>query len=201
MSLLHDVIGDTDWLIRSIKMQYKLAEEPNLAICPNTALLSVTNQMPAFIPLIVSAMARCKCQMWPRPASLAPNTQSSTSSVCQNPLSANDASVFIILVRDGGVIQTSLCSAFFGLTLWNAPVGVRPGLFSPRVERQCGFHYSNKGCQRIRRTCRHWSLRANKRRGLCHPFVHVWSHISHLSLLGSPNLTEAFSRNPTDRII
>lgn len=198
MSLLHDVIGDTDWLIWSIKTQYKLAEEPNLAICPNTALLSATNQMPAFIPLIVSAMARCKCQMWPRPASLAPSTQPSTSSVCQNPLSANDASVFINLARDGGVIQTSFCCAFFGL---KRPSRCQTGLFSPRVERQCGFHYSNKGCQRIRRTCRHWSMRANKRQGLCHPFVHVWSHISHLSPLSSPNLTEAFSRNPTDRII
>lgn len=139
MSLLHDVIGDTDWLIWSIKMEYKLAEEPNLAICPNLAPLSATNQTPAFIPLIVSAMARCKCQMWPRPASLAPNTQPSMSSVCQNPLSADDASVFIILARDGGVIQTSFCSAFFGLTLWDASVGVRPGFSHPAWRANVAF--------------------------------------------------------------
>lgn len=109
------------------------------AICRNTALLSVTNQMPAFIPLIVSAMARCKCQMWPCPASLAPNVQPSTSSVCQNPPSANDASVFIILARDGGVIQTSFCSAFFGLTLWNAPVSVRPDFSHPAWSANVAF--------------------------------------------------------------
>lgn len=30
---------------------------------------------------------------------------------------------------------------------------------------------------------------------------HVWSHISHLSLLGGYNLPEAFSRNPADSVI
>lgn len=183
-------------------MEYRLAEEPNLAICPNPAPLSATNQMPTFIPLIVSAMARCKCQMWPRPASLAPNAQPSMSSVCQNPLSANDARIFFFNLSEGRRRHPNL---FLLRVLRSDPLKrlsqCSTGLFSPCVERQCGFHYSNKGRQRIRRTCRHWSMRANKRQGLCHPFVHVWSHISHLSLPGSPNLTEAFSRNPTDRII
>lgn len=180
-------------------MQYKLVEEPNLAICPNTALLSVTNQMPAFIPP--------HCQ---RNGTLSNVTTPSLTGT-------KHPAIHIFSLSESTLCQW--CQCFYNLSAarrrhpnlfllrvlrsdpLKRPSQWQTGLFSPCVERQRGFHYSNKGCQRIRRTCRHWSMRANKRQGLCHPFVHVWSHISHLPLLGSLNLTEAFSRNPTDRII
>lgn len=56
----------------------------------------------------------------------------------------------------------------------------------------------------VKRLCISWRRLiqlAHKCPGFCHPFVHVWSHISHLSLLGSYNLPEAFSRNPADSVI
>lgn len=81
-------------------------------------------------------------------------------------------------------------------------VSVSPAHSHPAGRAFVVFHHSDQDRQT---DCVYpggdWSSRLIKCPGFCHPFVHVWSHISHLSLLGSYNLQEAFSRNPADSVI
>lgn len=115
-----------------------------------------------------------------------------SSSVLRNPLLRWWWCVYLFML----FTQTTADSFSCSLTLWNSSVGVRPA-FSLSAGRTFFFF----PCQIIVYILAGRLIQSHKCPGFCHAFVHVWSHISHLSLLGNYNLPEAFSRNPADSVI
>lgn len=193
----------TEWKQQKICSSFHWWENKRRFSChpfKTLPLFSVSHQMPAFIPLIVSVMVSCKPQTRPHPASLTSTAVPSIPSVYQNSLM-----VFLYpclrAKASPETLETSACSSFCSLTLWNTSVSVRPGFSHSAWRAYVVFITQIKA---VKRSCISWQTliqRAHKCSAFCHPFVPMWSHISHLSLLGSYNLPEAFSRNPTDSVI
>lgn len=156
--------------------------------------------MPAFIPLIVSVMVSCKPQTRPHPASLTSTAVPSIPSVYQN-------SLMVLLypcMREKASPETLKPLPAPPSAAWpsETPQAVSDRAFLTLHGEPARFFITQ--IKAVKRSCISWWTLiqwAHKCSAFCHPFVPVWSHISHLSLVGSYNLPEAFSRNPTDSVI
>lgn len=129
----------------------------------------------AFITPADSMLMKCKLQTWPHPALL-----TSTTAIFLHLFSSS----FLLLPSASLTLRKHLNRCQSSIS---ASAGEPAWFFITQIKNVRGLWRSRRRLILI-----------NTQASIC---SHVWSHISHLSLLGSYNLPQAFSRNPADSVI